>query len=104
MATLGPQGLRQVANRGYQNAHYLANLIDAVPGYRVALDAPFFHEFVVATPVPASEVLGRLLEHGILGGLDLGSVEPALDHYLLVCATETNTRAGIERMVAALPR
>jgi glycine dehydrogenase subunit 1 len=104
MATLGPQGLREVANRGYQNAHYLANLIAGVPGYRVALDAPFCHEFVVKTPVPANAVLGRLLEHGILGGLDLGSVEPALDHHLLVCATETNTRAGIERMVAALPR
>jgi glycine dehydrogenase subunit 1 len=104
MATLGPQGLREVANRGYQNAHYLANLIAGVPGYRVALDAPFCHEFVVKTPVPATAVLARLLEHGILGGLDLGSVEPALDHHLLVCATETNTRAGIERMVAALPR
>jgi glycine dehydrogenase subunit 1 len=104
MATLGPEGLREVANRGYQNAHYLANLIGGVPGYRVALDAPFCNEFIVETPVTASEVLGRLLEQGILGGLDLGAVDPALDHYMLVCATETNSRAGIERMVAALPR
>jgi glycine dehydrogenase subunit 1 len=104
MATLGPEGLREVANRGYQNAHYLANLIAGVPGYRVALDAPFCHEFVIETPVPAREVLEALLDQGILGGLDLGTVDPALERYLLVCATETNTREGIERMVAALPR
>lgn len=104
MATLGPEGLREVANRGYQNAHYLADLINGVPGYQVALDAPFCNEFVVETPVPAGEVLRDLQEHGILGGLDLGTVDPALDHHLLVCTTETNTREGIERMVAALPR
>jgi glycine dehydrogenase subunit 1 len=54
--------------------------------------------------VPAREVLEALLDQGILGGLDLGTVDPTLESYLLVCATETNTREGIERMVAALPR
>jgi glycine dehydrogenase subunit 1 len=103
MATLGPEGFREVANRSYQNAHYLAERIADTPGYRLALGAPFFNEFVVATPVPARDVAERLEAHGILGGLDLGAVDPALERFLLVCATETNSRDGIERMVSLLP-
>jgi glycine dehydrogenase subunit 1 len=103
MATLGPEGFREVARRSYQNAHFLADLVDAVPGYRVAMSGPFFNEFVVQTPIPAETIVSQLLERGMLGGLDLGLVDPQLDHNLLLCTTEMNTRAGIEQMVAALP-
>jgi glycine dehydrogenase subunit 1 len=103
MATLGPEGFREAAHRSYQNAHYLARMIANTPGYRLAVDGPFFNEIAVETPLPARDVLAHLLDHGILGGLDLGTVDPALDHYLLACATETNTRASIERLAATLP-
>jgi glycine dehydrogenase subunit 1 len=104
MATLGPEGFREVARRSYQNAHYLAERVSEVPGYTLATDGPFFHEFVVSTPGPARDVLAHLLEHGIHGGLDLAKVDPALDRSLLMCATETNSRQGIDRLVDALPR
>src|SRR5215211_7242647 len=104
MATLGPEGFREVARRGYQNAHYLAERVNDVSGYALATGGPFFHEFVVSTPIPAREVLTKLLEHGIHGGLDLANIDPALDRYLLMCSTETNTKRGIDRLVEALPR
>ncbi len=104
MATLGPEGFREVANRSYQNAHYLAEQLTAIEGYTLALDAPFFHEFVVQTPVPAAEINARLLEEGIMGGLDLGVVDPRFDHMLLLCCTELNDRESIDRFVAAVPR
>ena len=104
MATLGAEGFREVAHRSFQNAHYLGKRIGELPGYAVATNGPFFHEFVVSTPIPAREVLSRLLEHSILGGLDLSAVESSLDRFLLMCATETNSKAGIDRMVDALPR
>ncbi|HEX2280584.1 MAG TPA: aminomethyl-transferring glycine dehydrogenase subunit GcvPA [Thermomicrobiales bacterium] len=104
MAALGPEGFREVAHRCYQNGHYLAHRVSEVPGYTVATAGPFFNEFVVSTPRPAREVLAHLLEQGILGGLDLGRVDSALDHSLLMCATETNTKQGIDRLVDALPR
>jgi glycine dehydrogenase subunit 1 len=104
MATLGPEGFREVARRSYQNAHYLADRVSDVPGYALATAGPFFHEFVVETPGPARDVLAKLLEHGIHGGLDLAQVDPTLDRYLLMCATETNTKRGINRLVDALPR
>jgi glycine dehydrogenase subunit 1 len=104
MATLGPEGFREVARRSYQNAHYLAHRISDLPGYSLVTGGPFFHEFVVETPGPARDVLASLLEHGIHGGFDLAKVDPALDRYLLMCATETNTKHGIDRLVDVLPR
>jgi glycine dehydrogenase subunit 1 len=102
MSTVGPEGFREVANRCYQNAHYLADRIRGVPGFNVATEGEFFHEFVVSTPEPAREIVANLLDRDILAGLDLGAIDPRLDHHLLVCATELSSRAGIDRMVEAL--
>jgi glycine dehydrogenase subunit 1 len=104
MSTLGKDGFREVARRSYQNAHYLADRISEVPGYDIKNGSAFFNEFVVKTPVAARDVLAKLLDDGILAGFDLGAIDPQLDHCLLVCATEVNSRAGIDRLVAALPR
>jgi glycine dehydrogenase subunit 1 len=103
MASLGPEGFREVAARGYQNAHYLADRLATVPGYEVALEGAFFHEFVARTPLPAATVNAHLRERGIVGGYDLGRLDPALDRHLLLCATELNDRAGIDAFLAALP-
>ncbi len=104
MSTLGKEGFREVARRSYQNAHYLADRIAEVSGYEIANGGAFFNEFVVRTPVPAGVVRTKLLDGGILAGFDLGEIDQELDRFLLVCATEVNSRAGIDRLVAALPR
>jgi len=99
MSSLGPEGFREVARASYQNAHYLAQRLTALDGFALAYERPFFHEFTVRTPVAAADVNERLLEAGILGGLDLGRIDAAMDHHLLLCATELNTRAGIDRFI-----
>jgi glycine dehydrogenase subunit 1 len=102
MATLGPAGFREVAERCYQNAHYLADRLSTLPGHTLPVAAPFFHEFVVKSPGLASEVNERLADAGIMGGLDLSAVDQSLGDHLLVCATEMNDRESIDRFVAAL--
>ena len=102
MSSLGPEGFREVSRASYPNAHYLAKRLTALDGYRLAYDQPFFHEFAVETPEPAAAINARLLGAGILGGLDLGRFDPALDRHLLLCATELNTRRGIDRFVEVL--
>jgi glycine dehydrogenase subunit 1 len=103
LATMGRQGLRQVAGLCYHNAHYLANEISNLPGYRVWLDKTFFQEFVVECPRPAAE-LNRILwdAYHILGGYDLGQDYPHLANHLLVCATEVTTRAEMDAFVTTL--
>ena len=102
MASVGPEGFREVATSCYQHAHYLAAQLATLPGYRVATAGEFFHELVVQAPTPVGEINAQLAEHGIIGGYDLGHLDPALDRHMLICATEMNDRASIDRLVDAL--
>lgn len=102
MSLLGRQGMQEVANLCYQNAHYLADQLQAIPGYQVEASAPFFHEFVVSTPRPVKEINRTLLEHQILGGLDLSEAFPDMENRMLLAVTEMNTREDMDRLCAVL--
>ncbi|TLU57591.1 MAG: aminomethyl-transferring glycine dehydrogenase subunit GcvPA, partial [Chlorobium sp.] len=71
LSLLGKQGLRQVAEQSARNAHYLAGKIAAIPGFSLKYQAPFFREFVVETPIPAAEVIERMLDKKVFAGYDL---------------------------------
>jgi glycine dehydrogenase subunit 1 len=96
LSALGKQGLRHVAELNYHKAHYAAQLIATLPDYQLGYESPFFNEFVVRCPQPASIVNEILLDHGILGGYDLGRDYPGLENYMLLAVTEMNTREEID--------
>ena len=102
LSVLGQNGLRQVAELCYHKAHYAAGQIAKIPGYSLCFDAPFFHEFSVCCPKPVEAINDHLLEHGILGGYDLGQHYPSLRDHMLVAVTEMNTRDEIDALVDAL--
>lgn len=103
LATMGKQGLRQVAELCYHNAHYLADQIGHLPGYRIWQGNMFFQEFVVECPQPAATVNQILLDkYHIIGGYELSRDYPHLTNHLLVCATEMTTRAEMDALVVAL--
>jgi glycine dehydrogenase subunit 1 len=102
LSLLGKQGLRQVAELCYQKAHYAADQIGQIPGFKVCSYAPFFHEFVVCCDKPVAEINQRLLDQDILGGLDLGDIYPNLKNHLLVAVTEMNSREQIDTLCAVL--
>ena len=102
MSTLGKTGLQQVANLCYQKAHYAANELSKIDGFGMCFTQPFFHEFVLCCPKPASEVNQYLLDNGILGGYDLGKDYPSLKDHLLVAVTEMNTKDEIDTLVEIL--
>jgi len=105
MATLGKNGLQQVANLCYQKAHYAAEQVGKIEGYEVWADRPFFNEFVVKCPtgVSVSDINAFLMdEYDIIGGYDLGQDYPNLANHMLLCCTETNTRAEIDALAEAL--
>ena len=99
LACMGKAGLRHIAELTYHKAHYTASLIDRIPGYSLPLVGTFFQEFVAQCPTPPSEVNARLLERGIIGGLD---VSDRIPNGLLLCVTEMNTREEIEALAKAL--
>jgi glycine dehydrogenase subunit 1 len=103
LATMGKQGLRQIAELCLQKAHYAAQSIAALPGYSLAFpDAPFFKEFVVQTPLAPAQINEQLMAQGIIGGFDLAADCPELGHAMLVCVTEQRTREEIDAFVAVL--
>jgi glycine dehydrogenase subunit 1 len=102
LSLLGPAGLRQVANLCYQKAHYAAQQLSQIDGTGLCFTEPFFHEFALCVNRPVAEVNAHLLEHGILGGYDLGQDYPALKDHMLVAVTEMNTKEDIDTLVQVL--
>jgi glycine dehydrogenase subunit 1 len=102
MSTLGPSGLRNMADLSLQKAHYLADRIGALKGWSLPVKAPFFHEFVARSPVAPSELNKRLLAKGHIGGYDLGRTYPEFAGHVLFCATEKRTKADIDGFVQVL--
>jgi glycine dehydrogenase subunit 1 len=104
LSALGKHGLRQIAELNYHKAHYAAQQIDALADYSVDLSRAFFNEFVVHCPAPVADINAYLHAQSppIIGGYDLSQTYPDLTDQMLVAVTETNTRAEIDRLVAAL--
>jgi glycine dehydrogenase subunit 1 len=102
MSLLGKHGLRQVAELCYHKAHYAASQIEKLNGYSLWNHTPFFHEFVVRCPKPVAEINHHLLEHGVLGGYDLGIDYPELANHMLIAVTEMNSRDDIDLLVEVL--
>ena len=102
MGVLGKTGMRQVAELCYQRAHYAAQELSKLPGMGLCFSEPFFHEFALCVGRPVAEVNEHLLEHGILGGYDLGQDYPALKDHMLVAVTEMNSKEDIDALVEVL--
>ncbi|HUS14395.1 MAG TPA: aminomethyl-transferring glycine dehydrogenase subunit GcvPA [Chloroflexia bacterium] len=99
LALMGKYGLRRVAEICYNRSHYLADQITQLPGFTLKNEGPFFKEFLVETPMPPGELNHRLLEHHIIGGLDVSDQYP---NGWLLCVTEMNSREQLDNLVAAL--
>ncbi|MCC7204666.1 MAG: aminomethyl-transferring glycine dehydrogenase subunit GcvPA [Phycisphaeraceae bacterium] len=102
LSTLGPAGLREVAEHCYHKAHHAANKIAALKGYKLAYDGPFFHEFVVDAPVPARKIIDLGRQRGIYPGLDAKQLGIGRDHQLLIAVTEKRTSADIDALTQLL--
>ena len=102
LSLVGKRGLRQVAELSYHKAHYAAAELSKIPGVGLCFTEPFFHEFALCLPRPVDEVNEHLLDHGIIGGFDLGVDYPSLKDHMLVAVTEMNTKEEIDAFVAVI--
>lgn len=96
MSLIGPKGLKDIARRCYDKAHYLANRIEKMDKLRPVFTGPFFNEFVVEFDGDLSMINSRLLEEQILGPLDLGKFREDMQNYGLICTTEANRNEEVE--------
>ena len=106
---LGTQGLREVATRCAQGAHYLYDEVLEVDGVTPVSTQPFFREFAVHVGKDSAAVLDEMAAAGVLGGLSIAalcdgddpSIEDARDA-VLVTVTERRTREEIDHFVDVL--
>ena len=91
--------MRQVAMQAYHKAHYAAQRIASLKGYAMPKTGTFAYEFPVSCPIPAGKINIRLLEKGIIGGLDIGD---QMTNGMLVCVTEMITSQEIDTLVDVL--
>ena len=103
MSTMGKEGIKEVAEQSMHKAHYLAEKIAAIPGFKLMNDKPFFNEFLVETPVPAAEIVKAGAAEGFLAGIDTSRF-PECKQGLLVAVTEKRTREEIDTYVEFLKK
>lgn len=107
---LGTRGLREVATRCAQGAHYLYDELRDVKDVTPVSSQPFFREFAFRTENPAALVLERMTSDGVLGGLSVSSltngtdpsVSEEINNVILVTVTERRTREQIDHYVDVL--
>ncbi len=102
LSLLGKKGIRELAEQNFSKAAYARQKIGAVKGFSLPFGAPCFNEFVVESAEPVGEVLRRLENDGILGGIPLGKDYPEMGNRFLVCVTEQNARQEIDALAASL--
>jgi glycine dehydrogenase subunit 1 len=103
LETMGRRGVQEAAHQCAQKAAYAARAIAKLNGYSLPFTGPFFNEFVVRGPGRAVDLLARLgKEKAIEGGIALSRFMPDRPNDFLVCVTETNSRAQIDKLVAGL--
>ncbi len=105
ITALGPQGLKDMAEQCYHKAHYLAERISQINGYSLKYEGPFFHEFVITCPKPASQIIKACQLKRILAGVDLahprmGGISGEND--LLIAVTEKRTKHEMDALVEVL--
>ncbi len=98
MATLGGQGLREVAGLCHNGASYVKTHLERM-GYEAIFSSPFFNEFVVNFRGKGKEIYARLKERDIILGLSLERYYPELEDCYLMCVTETKTRAEMDSLI-----
>jgi len=106
LASLGPQGMKELGETIMQRTAYAIQLLSAVPGARVhPFGGAVFQEFIVCyddAGMSVAQVNKALLARGIFGGLDLSGDFPQYGQSALFAVTETTTAAHIEALAAAL--
>ena len=88
-SVMGEAGLKDVAKRAYNNAHYLADELSKSSKVKVSSKS-FFKEFVIETTFSVDGYLKYMEEAGILAGVKIDN------NRLLVCASEVRTKEEID--------
>ena len=98
VATMGPNGIKHIAETCFHRTHYMAKKLDQIEGFNL-LSKEFFNEFVIQTDISVSKINSFLLENGIEGGIDISANGKNL---IMLAVTELNSPSNIEEALNLL--
>lgn len=104
LSLLGGAGLAKMARLSHSRARQTAERLAKVPGVSV-VNRSYFNEFAVKLPGDARDVVRRLADKGVLGGVSLGRLYPneaGLSQGMLVATSECTTAEDIEALATTL--
>lgn len=102
MTLMGKQGLKQVALLSAERGQKAAREITAIDGFEMYWSQPYVREFAIRTPVPAKDLILKMVDRSILPGVAAGRWYKDMDDCLIVALTEKRTDDEIGRLVAGL--
>ena len=102
MSLMGRQGFKELSEVNYQKAEYARCQLEQIEGVEVKRAAPTFNEFTVQLPVPADEVVARMIDKGFAAGFPLGRYYDGMENFIIVAVTEKRTKAQIDAYTKAL--
>lgn len=100
MTAMGKQGLKQVAEQCAAKAQYAYQQLIKSVSFEPMFDAPFFKEFAVRYNGDVTALNNKLMNHGFIGGFDLGKNNADLENGWLVAVTEKRTKDEIDMLVS----
>ena len=103
LSLMGDDGLRSVASQCHNGT---VKLLTGLKGSNIKrrFTAAVFHEIVLELPKPAAQVLSHMMNHGVLGGYDLGKVHQSLANCILTNVTETKSDSDIEKFLSCIKK
>lgn len=73
LASVGEQGLSEIARQNVAKAHYLCEKLCAISGVKLKFNSAFFNEFTLEVSMSVNVLLKNLEQKGIFAGLPVGS-------------------------------
>ncbi|MCB2049538.1 MAG: aminomethyl-transferring glycine dehydrogenase subunit GcvPA [Novosphingobium sp.] len=104
MTLLGGEGLARLARINHARAQATVKRLSQVPGVE-CVNSAYFNEVTLTLPKPGREVLAKLAERGVLGGVALERLYPGVDELrngILVTASELTEDEDIETFATEL--
>ena len=104
LCTLGKQGIIDVGSLCLSKSHYLRDKLKETKGVKIPYENEFFKEFLVETEKPAAEIMEKLLDHKIFGGVPLSLFDEKKRNQFLVAVTEKRSKEELDTFVNCLSR
>ena len=100
MATMGKEGLKEVAKLCLKKSHYAYNQLINNTNFKPVFKGQFFKEFVVKSDNSIEYINNKLLDENILGGYELEKDFEDLNNSTLICVTEKRSKEEIDKLVS----